>query len=139
MLTIWQYYVRVLVRLGSPDLAGHARHLVILAEIIARWPAAQRALNRRRDGVHGLELLAKAGDNWEWARALRALELHGVSHQKCAKGIRELLERYDGTRVAAPSFPPGVVGVFVTDDGNCERSIKCSVGRRVAVIATNRA
>jgi hypothetical protein len=101
VLTIWQYYVRVLVRLGVPSLAEQARHLVILAEIIARWPAAQRALHRRKDGVHGLELLAKAEDDWEWARALKTLDLHGPAHHKCTKGIRELLERYDGPRVAA--------------------------------------
>lgn len=101
MLTIWQYYVRVLTRLGSPTV-DQARHLVVLAEIIARWPAAQRSLHRRVDNEHGLELLAKAADDdWAWAQALRRLELHTPAHQKCADGVRDLLRRYEGDRLAA--------------------------------------
>ncbi|WP_037261149.1 P-loop NTPase fold protein [Kibdelosporangium aridum] len=97
ILTIWQYYVRVLIRLDPGNLAEHARHLVILAEIIARWPAAQRALHRRIDGRHGLQLLAAGEDDWEWAQAVRTV---GLS-QKTADGIRDLLDRYDGQQVAS--------------------------------------
>ncbi|MFC0105135.1 P-loop NTPase fold protein [Kibdelosporangium aridum] len=97
ILTIWQYYVRVLIRLDPGNLAEHARHLVILAEIIARWPAAQRAVHRRFDGNHGLTLLASADGDWEWAKAVRRV---GLDH-KCADGIRALLDRYDGERVAS--------------------------------------
>ncbi|MCE6994627.1 KAP family NTPase [Saccharothrix sp. S26] len=102
MLTIWQYYIRVLIRLGHREgLAARARHLVVLAEIIARWPASQRALGRRTAGRHGLQLLAEAAhDDWAWLRALRHLDLHGAEHRDCAAGVRDLLLRYDGGQVA---------------------------------------
>lgn len=54
--------------------------------------------------MHGLELLAKAEDDWEWAQALKTLGLHGPAHHKCTKGIREPLERYDGPQVAVLAF-----------------------------------
>ncbi|MEU4447354.1 P-loop NTPase fold protein [Actinosynnema sp. NPDC050801] len=102
MLTIWQYYIRVLIRLGDRQgLVEQARHLVVLAEITARWPASQRALGRRTAGRHGLQLLAEAADDdWRWLRALRGLDLHGAEHRDCAAGVRDLLLRYDGERVA---------------------------------------
>jgi hypothetical protein len=97
MLTIWQYYVRVLIRLGVPGLVDRARHLVILAEIVARWPASQRALHQRRHGAHGLELLAKAQTDWEWALVLRDLGLEPERTER----IRDLLQRYEGAEIAA--------------------------------------
>jgi hypothetical protein len=101
MLTIWQYYVRVLSRVDHSDLAEQARHLVILAEIIARWPAAQRTLHRVTDGKNGMELLANAAGDWEWSVAVRDLKLHDPVHGECVDGIRELFARYEGDKVAA--------------------------------------
>jgi hypothetical protein len=103
MLTIWQYYVRVLVRLdpAGESLPEQSRRLFILAEITTRWPAVQRRLNRRVHGAHGLVLLAAAAkDNGAWARALRTLRLNNAADRECADGMRDLLLRYDGEDVA---------------------------------------
>jgi len=92
----------VLIRLDERALVEQARHLVVLAEIIARWPAAQRALHSRVDGDHGLHVLAGAtGDDWAWALAVRRLGLNAAEHRGCTDGVRDLLERYDGKSVAA--------------------------------------
>ncbi|UOZ03291.1 P-loop NTPase fold protein [Amycolatopsis sp. WQ 127309] len=105
ILTTWQYYVRVMLRardLQHPPTIEDARALVVLAEIVTRWPAAQRGLNRRFDGEHGLQLLAETtGNNWEWTQALQRLGLHNSKYANCTNGLRDLLLRYDGHRVAA--------------------------------------
>jgi hypothetical protein len=103
LLTIWQYFIRVLIRIDPPEppLEELACHLVVVAEIIARWPAAQRGLQRRVNGEHGLVLLAKAvDDDREWVIALRRLDLSGASHKDCTERLRELLMRYGAHDVA---------------------------------------
>ncbi|WP_410587203.1 P-loop NTPase fold protein [Amycolatopsis sp. lyj-23] len=105
ILTTWQFYVRVLIRVRALDtaqLSEDARTLVVLAEILTRWPAAQRGLHRRVEGKHGIQILVDAlEDDWEWTRALRQLDLHSNAHLKCTDGLRDLLRRYDGDRLAA--------------------------------------
>ncbi|GLZ01838.1 P-loop NTPase fold protein [Actinoplanes sp. NBRC 103695] len=101
MLTIWQYYVRVLIHLGEPGLVRQAMHLVILAEIVARWPASQRALFRRTGDGPVLVLLARAAsEHEEWTATIRSLKVHGDAHRSCTKALRDLLTRYDGHAVA---------------------------------------
>ena len=101
MLTIWQYYVRVLIHLGEPGLVRQAMHLVILAEIVARWPASQRALFRRTGDGPALVLLARAAsEHEEWTATIRSLKVHGDAHRSCTKALRDLLTRYDGHAVA---------------------------------------
>ncbi|WP_154814207.1 hypothetical protein [Actinophytocola xinjiangensis] len=103
ILTVWQFYLRVLVRFDDRRaVVEQACHLVVLAEIIARWPAAQRGLLGRVPAGHGLEVLAGAAeDDWGWARAVRELGLHAAEHRGCVGGVRELLRRYDGDGIAA--------------------------------------
>ncbi|SES36930.1 P-loop NTPase fold protein [Actinokineospora terrae] len=102
LLTTWQYYLRVLIRRrGTAQLVEEARQLVVLAEIITRWPSAQRGLHRRVDGEHGLQVLAQGmADDWQWARALRQLDLHTHQQHKAVAGIRGLLLRYEGEQLA---------------------------------------
>ncbi|WP_433270661.1 P-loop NTPase fold protein [Actinosynnema sp. CS-041913] len=103
ILTVWQYFVRVLIvlRTAQPVSVQEAKQLVVLAEISARWPAAQRTLHRSVDGKCGLESLAAVVDNdLEWAQTLRKLGLHTGPHEKCVAGLRELLRRYNGVRLA---------------------------------------
>jgi len=97
ILTVWQFYVRVLDKLaaGRVDVAD-ARHLVVLAEIVARWPAWQRHLNRRQDdGRHPLDVLTEAADDDDrWQAATTALSGDTAP-------LRDLLRHYDGKAVAA--------------------------------------
>ena len=104
LLTIWQYYVRVVTRLapitGKPA-TERARHLVILAEIISRWPASQRCLHARVGGNHGLVVLAHAvNDDRAWRRAINQLGLTTDTHRECCKALRVLLREYEGVAVA---------------------------------------
>jgi KAP family P-loop domain len=104
LLTTWQYYVRVaegLNSLSGPEAVRRAKDLVILAEIVARWPAAQRALHGRYDGKHGLSMLATSANNdTAWARATRKIGLGGEAFEGCRDGVRVLLQRYDGAAVS---------------------------------------
>jgi hypothetical protein len=81
-----------------------ARNLVVLAEIITRWPALQRRLQAPVDGgedVRGLDRLAAAvPDDIAWARALRAVRLDGPADRFAVGRLRALLGRYDGVLVA---------------------------------------
>jgi hypothetical protein len=99
LLNVWHLYVRLLF-----DADGHwptdvdrqtelACDLVILAEIVTRWPAFQTRLHRRFDSKPGLRLLATAarGDKVEWA-----LELHKV-------GL--------GTEQQSPAHRPGIAAL----------------------------
>jgi len=51
---------------------------------------------------HGLEVLAgAAGDDWDWALAVRQLGLNTAEHLGCVTGVRTLLLRYDRDGIAA--------------------------------------
>ncbi|HEY0638328.1 MAG TPA: P-loop NTPase fold protein [Pseudonocardiaceae bacterium] len=98
LLTTWQFLVRVaeLVEpLSGPDAVGRARDLVLLAEVVVRWPAAQRALLGRHDGEPGLARLAKhVDDDVDWAVATREVGLHGEEHRRCRDELRKLLRTH---------------------------------------------
>jgi hypothetical protein len=107
LLTVWQFYVRVLDKssdLPNEVMISRARNLVVLAEIITRWPALQRRLQAPVDGgedVRGLDRLAAAvPDDIAWARALRAVRLDGPADRFAVGRLRALLGRYDGVLVA---------------------------------------
>jgi hypothetical protein len=105
-LNVWDFYERVLCRtrpLDDPDaIVLRSRRLVILAEIVTRWPALQRCLHRPAgDGGTGLQALAAAvGDDLAWSAvaeevfAGRGTEVEGLS------GLRLLLRDHDGPAVA---------------------------------------
>ncbi|MCP2197047.1 KAP family P-loop NTPase fold protein [Lentzea flava] len=105
ILTVWMFYVRVLDRLRPEtgvDGVSRACHLVLLAEIVARWPAAQRCLHRRVDGRHGLRALTDAvNDNALWEIEVRRYGLSGDQHQSFRTGLRRILREYDGSEIAA--------------------------------------
>lgn len=103
ILTIWQFYVRLLGRLRSApgSTVDDARRLVILAEIVARWPAWQRRLHQRIDGVHGLRLLSDAlDDDTRWDSALAHLGLDRADAAGFVAALRELLTRYEDDAIA---------------------------------------
>ncbi|WP_369264348.1 P-loop NTPase fold protein [Streptomyces sp. R35] len=105
LLTIWQFYLRVVghKERGADQLdVEQALHLVVLAEIAARWPALQCHLRRPVDGRPGLHWLALARQEnkaWEAARERTALQDEGYNH--ACDGLRALLQKHDGEQVAA--------------------------------------
>ncbi|MGH3155570.1 MAG: P-loop NTPase fold protein, partial [Streptosporangiaceae bacterium] len=100
LINVWQFYAHLLDLL-YPEKNGQAAvvrgcHLVILAEIITRWPA----LLRSRSAGRGLDMLAQARDDsaaWDAARA--ALGLDAQEHDSAMRNLRELLQGYDGPAV----------------------------------------
>lgn len=109
----WQYYARLLDQVQPLEdedaLVARATHLVVVAEIITRWPAHQTAFRRRHPPSttsrfaatdsppeRGLHLLADAApDDVRWSRAEAAILDCPVD------GLRDLLRAYDGPTIAA--------------------------------------
>ena len=105
LLNVWQLYQRVLDLVAplSDDEAviERACHLVILAEIVTRWPAMQRRLHQSVDGRSGLQILAATcGDDNKWANALAVTKLDAADYARAAENLRDLLRIYEGPTVA---------------------------------------
>jgi hypothetical protein len=106
LLNVWQLYERILSAVDpvrDPAAAiARARRLVLVAEIVTRWPALQRFLHQRLDGRRGLELLAAAAhDDEQWASTVRRLRTAGEEHQRALHNLRQLLRDHEGVEVAA--------------------------------------
>lgn len=104
MLNVWQLYERVSSQtepLSRPaDAVRRARHLVIVAEIVTRWPALQRSLHREISGRRVLESLADAVESDEqWRDCLRLLD--PGENEQALNHLRQLLRDHDGQAVAA--------------------------------------
>ncbi|MCW6008611.1 hypothetical protein K1W54_29305 [Micromonospora sp. CPCC 205371] len=102
MINVWQFYERIMEvvePLAEPDaIVVRARRLIILAEIVTRWPALQRGLHRHVDGRRGLQMLAAAAeDDVAWTQTAVTLGLDG---QPALTGLRPLLREHDGPGVA---------------------------------------
>ncbi|MEX1651597.1 P-loop NTPase fold protein [Streptomyces pseudovenezuelae] len=104
LLTVWQFYLRVLAyKEGTIQALSvqDAMHLITLAEIAARWPALQGALTNRADGETGLAVLTPhTGDDVEWAKALRRTGMDSAAHHDACADLRTLLANSDGPAVA---------------------------------------
>jgi hypothetical protein len=105
LLNVWQLYQRVLDLVAplrdDEAVVVRACHLVILAEIVTRWPALQRQLHQSLDGRGGLQILAAAcDDDTEWKDALTLVGLNADEHAGAAANLRELLRACDGVTVA---------------------------------------
>lgn len=105
ILTVWQFFVRVSERvepMGGTDAIERAKSLVILAEILVRWPAIQGHLMRRASsGVSTLGLLASAAsDDSRWVDALSQALLDGPSFASSLANLRYLLRECGGESVA---------------------------------------
>jgi hypothetical protein len=102
MINLWQFYERMpeaLAPTSQPEvMVTRARRLLILAEIITRWPALQGRLHRYFDGQRGLQLLASAVDSDQtWADALSRL---GPDATRATANLRVLLRENEGSAVA---------------------------------------
>jgi hypothetical protein len=103
-LHLWDFYERVLAATRPCDdpVAERTRsqQLIILAEIVTRWPALQRFLHRRTGAHTGLQRLALAARRPEWAGTVgTVLTGHGVSDETIA-ALEELLGDHGGADVA---------------------------------------
>jgi hypothetical protein len=106
LLNVWQLYQRVLDLVAplSHDEAviERACHLVILAEIVTRWPAMQPRLNQAWDGQRGLQILAAAcGDDSKWQQALKKIGLDAADYSSAAANLQTLLRQYEGATAVA--------------------------------------
>lgn len=105
MLNIWQLYARVMdaadpVRSAGEALARGTR-LVVLAEIVTRWPSLQERLHRRLGGVSGLQMLAAAADDEdEWAAAVGRIGVDGERSVEFGGDLHVLLRNGEGVAVA---------------------------------------
>lgn len=104
LLTVWQFYLRVLAyKEGTTQALSveDAMHLITLAEITARWPALQSGLTTRVDSETGLALLTpQTGDDVSWAKALRRTGMDSLAHHDACADLRTLLATADGPAVA---------------------------------------
>ena len=114
LLTVWQYYVRVLDRNGalvSDHVVIRARNLVIFAEIVTRWPALRARLQASTSpppegpsptsGWRVLDELAiAADDDLRWKDAVTKTNLTSEADRTPLKNLRRLLRDYDGSAVA---------------------------------------
>jgi hypothetical protein len=100
MINVWQFYHRMLIRVrpteDADETISQAIALVVLAEIVTRWPALLPHLREHRQGQSGLRnLVANAHDDEEWRSSLTTFQLDAASHAFALRGLRELLVRYD--------------------------------------------
>ncbi|NEC19105.1 P-loop NTPase fold protein [Streptomyces parvus] len=104
LLTVWQFYLRVLAYKDGTTQAlsvEDAMHLITLAEITARWPALQGALTTRVEGETGLAVLTPhTGHDLNWAKALRKTGMDSARHSDACADLRALLATADGPAVA---------------------------------------
>ncbi|MFI5798321.1 P-loop NTPase fold protein [Streptomyces sp. NPDC051677] len=105
LINVWQLYVRMTMNVHAAsveaDRIEHGCRLVILAEIVTRWPALHSALHRRTAGCSGLQRLAAAtGSDEEWAEAVRQCGVDAARQARALANLRSLLTRYDGREVA---------------------------------------
>ncbi|MET7650855.1 MULTISPECIES: P-loop NTPase fold protein [unclassified Streptomyces] len=105
-LNVWQLYERALAvthPLSRPaEAMERSRKLIVLAEIITRWPALQGRLYRRVADTRGIDLLANAvTDDASWATAVTTVGLTAPVHAHAIQELRHLLRECDGRAVAA--------------------------------------
>ena len=103
-LNLWEFYERVLAStepLPADESLERTRHLVILAEIVTRWPALQRFLHRSCGTRTGLQLIADAAtDEAAWPAVAHEVLGGRGSYDDALATLRDLLRRYDGPAVA---------------------------------------
>jgi WD40 repeat protein len=108
LLTVWQFYVRLLQEIdpiAGEGAVQRAEHLVVVAEIITRWPAQQRPL-RSKIRVEGpapdrqalTALAAVAKEDLAWSATLSQIQM--PSAEEIGADLRQLLTRYDGAAIA---------------------------------------
>ena len=106
LLNVWQLYQRVLDLVAplhdDEEIVERACHLIILAEIITRWPALQRQLNQSWNERRALKILATACRNDDdWTDALKVTKLDKKQYVRAIANLRSLLLAYDAIEEVA--------------------------------------
>ncbi|MGH3830176.1 MAG: P-loop NTPase fold protein [Pseudonocardiaceae bacterium] len=104
LVNTWQYCARVIERrqpAEGDEAIERAKNLVILSEILTRWPAYVRTFGRRIDGFLGMHALAAAAvNNSRWNEVVHKLGLQSVADLEELRGVL----RKQGGLVAANLF-----------------------------------
>ena len=83
------------------EIVQRACHLIILAEIVTRWPAIQRLLHRPFKGKRGLQILAvTCSDDEAWTNAIAMLGLTETGGEQTVAKLRDLLRTFNGVAIA---------------------------------------
>lgn len=103
LLNVWQFYVRLLDRVepltGEPAVA-RARSLVLVAEMITRWPAQLRWLRKPIQGRTGIQLLVGCRfDDVEWESTIARLGI-AEGHAASLQPLRQVLATAEGPTAA---------------------------------------
>ncbi|MEV6598623.1 P-loop NTPase fold protein [Actinoplanes sp. NPDC051346] len=106
LINTWTFYGRILLRkMPTMTLEGAIRSskaLVILAEMLTRWPALARPLTAISNGELGIVTLSRnCGDYVSWHRALATSRLDRACHTKALKSLREVLLECDRDELEA--------------------------------------
>lgn len=104
-LHLWEFYERVLAAKAPLDdkylSQARSEQLVIISEIVARWPALQRFLHRHTGSGTGLQILAAAAtSDTEWPTVALAVLPGPDSSEEAFAALRRLLCEHDGVAVA---------------------------------------
>jgi hypothetical protein len=103
LVTVWQFYVRLCMRLRpvhGQEAITRACQLILVAEMMTRWPAILRDLSRPVGGVTAVQLLALTpNDDAGWERTVREASLVDLSQRELA-GLRDLLSDRNGPAAA---------------------------------------
>ena len=104
-LHLWEFYERVLAATALADdkplARARSQQLVILAEVVARWPALQRFLHRRVSTRTGLQMLAAAAAcDDEWPGVAHSVLSGRDSSDEALSALRQVLRDHDGVAVA---------------------------------------
>ncbi|GLK99373.1 hypothetical protein [Dactylosporangium matsuzakiense] len=105
LLNVWQLHERLLAAaspITDPDARlERAEHLILLAEIITRWPSLQRSLHSAYPAGRGLQVLAAAADDdTAWTRAVTEVVGDRAIEPDALPELRRLLRLHAGLAVA---------------------------------------
>jgi len=106
LLNVWQFYQRLFDSLAplrdDEAQVERACQLVILAEIITRWPAVQHQLHQTVDGRRVLQHLATAADyDSAWEKALSLVDYDPKVHAAALDNLRNLLRAHENPQALA--------------------------------------
>jgi hypothetical protein len=111
LLTIWQFYVRVLAyhdeihkrTVSAAAEIRRARATVLVAEIVARWPAQLPQLLGTEDGTRGLRRLLDAApkDDVTWIQTANRIGLNHTKEKSTCTALRDILRSDDGPQAVA--------------------------------------
>lgn len=109
LFNVWQLYERVLAVTApltdSAAAIARARCLVVLAEIVTRWPALLGVLHHRYEQASGFRLLANAADDdTRWRLSTESMGLDATETEtetgQALADLRHLLRTYDAVGIA---------------------------------------